>query len=81
MNNGSLLEMKVPVQVVLGEAELPVEGMTRMVEGTIVELESLAGEPVELRATGKKIAEGEVVVIDEHFGIRITSIISDGDDK
>ena len=79
MNNGSLLKMKVPVQVVLGEAEFSVEELAGIGEGTIIELNSLAGEPVELRATGKTIAEGEVVVIDEHFGIRITSITSDGD--
>ena len=42
--------------------------------GTIIELTSLAGEPVQLRAGGETIAWGEVVVIDENFGIRITSI-------
>ncbi len=76
MKNASLREVRVPVQVVLGETDLTVEEMTRMGVGTIVGLHSLAGEPVELRAAGEKIAEGEVVVIDENFGIRITSILS-----
>ena len=79
MKNGSLLEVKVPVQIVLGETELTVEQITGIGEGTIIELDRLAGEPVELRASGEKIAEGEVVVIDENFGIRITSIISNGE--
>ena len=45
------------------------------VEGTIMELRSLAGDPVEVKAAGVTIARGEVVVIDENFGIRITSIV------
>ena len=79
MKNGSLHEVKVPVQAVLGETELTVEEMTRIGEGTIIELQSLAGEPVELKAAGETIAKGEVVVIDENFGIRITSILANGE--
>ncbi|HUT66071.1 MAG TPA: FliM/FliN family flagellar motor switch protein, partial [Spirochaetota bacterium] len=45
-------------------------------EGTIVELDKLAGEPVDLLVNGKLIAKGEVVVIDENFGVRVTDIIS-----
>lgn len=76
MKNASLKEVKVPVQVVLGETDLTMEEMAGLGTGSIIELRSLAGEPVELRAAGEKIAEGEVVVIDENFGIRITSIPS-----
>jgi flagellar motor switch protein FliN/FliY len=47
-----------------------------MGEGTIVELDKLAGEPVDLLVNGKLIAKGEVVVIDENFGVRVTDIIS-----
>ena len=43
--------------------------------GSVIEFEKLAGEPVDLLVEDKKIAEGEVVVVDEHFGIRITSLI------
>ncbi len=74
MKNASLSDVRVPVQVVLGETELTVEELSRMDEGSIIELRSLAGEPVELRAAGETVAKGEVVVIDENFGIRVTSL-------
>ena len=45
-------------------------------EGSIIELEKLAGEPVDLLVNGKLIAKGEVVVIDENFGVRVTEIVS-----
>jgi flagellar motor switch protein FliN/FliY len=47
-----------------------------LVPGSIVELEKLAGEPVDILVNGKEIARGEVVVIDEEFGVRITDIAS-----
>jgi len=75
MRKVHIKDVRVPLQVVLGETELPVEDTARMGEGTIIELRSLAGEPVDLHASGEKIARGEVVVIDENFGIRITEII------
>jgi flagellar motor switch protein FliN len=71
---GLLKDMTVPVQVVLGEAELTVEELTRFAEGVVIQLRTLAGEPVHLTAAGRTIAHGEVVVIDENFGIRLTSI-------
>ena len=72
---GMLKDMTVPLQVVLGETELTVEEMGRLAEGVVIQLSSLAGEPVELVAAGRTIAQGEVVVIDENFGIRITSVV------
>jgi len=45
-------------------------------EGSIIELDKLAGEPVDLLVNGKLIARGEVVVIDENFGVRVTDIVS-----
>ena len=79
MKGSSLKDVRVPVEVVLGGTELTVEGLTRVGEGTIIELKKLAGETVELKAAGNTIALGEVVVIDENFGIRVTSIISGND--
>ena len=75
MKLGHIKDVKVPVQVVLGGTELSVEQIASMGEGTIVELETLAGEPVDFVAAGESIARGEVVVIDESFGIRITEIL------
>ena len=75
MNQSTLKDVRVPIEVVLGETEVTVEQLAGMGEGTIMELRSLAGDPVEVKAAGVTIARGEVVVIDENFGIRITSIV------
>jgi len=75
MKQSTLKDVRVPIEVVLGETEVTVEQLAGMGEGTIMELRSLAGDPVEVKAAGVTIARGEVVVIDENFGIRITSIV------
>ena len=49
--------------------------MPRMGEGTVIELDKLAGEPVDVLVNGQLIAKGEVVVIDENFGVRVTEIV------
>ena len=67
---------KVKVSVELGTTELPVKEIFGMVEGTILELDKLAGEPVDVKANGVLVAKGEVVVIDENFGVRITETIT-----
>ena len=76
--NGKLTtvpEVKVPVYVVLGGTQLSLDELGKLGEGSIIELSSIAGEPVELCAAGEKIGEGEVVIIDENFGLRVTSLI------
>jgi len=78
MKTGTINDMNVRVQVVLGEKTLTVRELASIGKGTILELESIAGEPVELHASGEAIARGEVVVIDENFGIRITDVIREG---
>jgi flagellar motor switch protein FliN len=69
--------VQVPLQVVLGETSHTVEEIAEIGAGTIIELHSLAGEPVSLRAAGREIAKAEVVVIDENFGVRVTSVVTD----
>ncbi|PKL09151.1 MAG: flagellar motor switch protein FliN [Spirochaetae bacterium HGW-Spirochaetae-7] len=68
----------VRVQVVLGERSLSVRDLSTIAKGTIIELESIAGEPVDLVAAGEVVARGEVVVIDEAFGIRVTEVVCQG---
>ncbi len=75
---GTLDEAMVRVQVVLGERSLSVRQLASIGEGTIVGLESMAGQPVDLLAAGETIARGEVVVIDENFGIRVTELAGRG---
>jgi flagellar motor switch protein FliN/FliY len=72
---GKIDDVKVPLQIQLGETEATVKEMAGIGVGTIIELDKLAGEPVDLLAAGERIARGEVVVIDENFGIRITEMI------
>jgi flagellar motor switch protein FliN/FliY len=71
----SIKEVKVPMQVIIGETAQTVENIAEIGVGSIIQLESYAGEPVDLVAAGEKIAKGEIVVIDENFGIRVTEIL------
>jgi len=72
------LIMDVPLQVTveLGRTRKLIRDILELVPGSIVELDKLAGEPVDVLVNGKLIAKGEVVVIDENFGVRITEIVS-----
>ncbi len=74
MSVTEIKDIEIPLEVVLGTTEHTVEEIAGIGEGTIIELNTLAGEPVELRAGGVTIAYGEVVVIDENFGIRVTVV-------
>lgn len=69
-----LMDIKLQMTVELGRTELPVKKVLELTRGSIIELEKVAGEPVELYANGKLVAHGEVVVIEDNFGLRITSI-------
>jgi flagellar motor switch protein FliN/FliY len=70
--------MDVPLQVTveLGRTKMLIKEILDLGPGSIVELDKLAGEPVDILVNNKLIAKGEVVVIDESFGVRITDIIS-----
>lgn len=73
-NLDNLLDIKLQLTVELGRTTLPVKKVLELTRGSIVELDKIAGEPVELYANGKLIAHGEVVVIEDNFGLRITSM-------
>ena len=75
--SSALHDVTVPVQVVLGETRLTLEEFADLRAGSIVQLRSMAGEPVAFLASGTEVARGEVVVIDENFGIRITDLIEE----
>ncbi|MBW1854111.1 MAG: flagellar motor switch protein FliN [Deltaproteobacteria bacterium] len=77
MNKGNIKDVTVPLQVVLGGTECSLEEIASLGVGSIIELKKLAGEPMDLLAAGERIAKGEVVVIDENFGIRITEILNE----
>ncbi len=71
-----LLDVPLTVSVELGRKKLTIREILDFVPGSLLELDKLAGEPVDLMVNGRLFAQGEVVVIDENFGVRITSIIS-----
>lgn len=71
-----LLDVEMTMTVELGRTTKLVKDILGLGEGSIIELDKLAGEPVDLLVNGKLIAKGEVVVIDENFGVRVTDIVS-----
>lgn len=73
-NLNILLDVKLQLTVELGRTDLPIKKVLELTKGSIVTLNKAAGEPVELFANGKLIAYGEVVVIEDNFGLRITHI-------
>lgn len=75
-NLDMLLDIPLKVTVELGKTKRSVKDILDLSAGSIIELDKLAGEPVDILVNGKLIAEGEVVVIDENFGVRVTDIIS-----
>ena len=71
-----ILDVPLDISVVLGRTKKSIKDILNLSTGSLIELEKLAEEPVEVLVNGKKIAFGEVVVVDENFGVRITSIVS-----
>ncbi len=69
-----LVDVEIEIRVELGKRRMPLVDILRMTVGTVIELDKLAGEPLEIYANGRLIAEGEAVVIDEQFGVRITRL-------
>jgi flagellar motor switch protein FliN/FliY len=75
-NIGLIMDVRMEMTVELGRTKKLIKEILAMGEGTIIELDKLAGEPVDILVNHKPIAKGEVVVIDENFGVRVTEILS-----
>ncbi|MCL2128348.1 MAG: flagellar motor switch protein FliN, partial [Treponema sp.] len=75
-NIGLIMDVFMEMTVELGRTRKLIKEILAMGEGTIIELDKLAGEPVDILVNHKLIAKGEVVVIDENFGVRVTEIVS-----
>lgn len=71
-----ILDIPLQVKVILGQGTRSVKDVLSLMPGAIVEFERNVAEPVDIMLNGKLIARGEVVVVEEHFGVRITQIIS-----
>ena len=75
-NIGMIMDVPLQVTVELGRTRKLIREILELAPGSVVELDKLAGEPVDILVNGKIVAKGEVVVIDENFGVRITGIVS-----
>ncbi|MDQ0161745.1 flagellar motor switch phosphatase FliY [Aeribacillus alveayuensis] len=75
-NLDMLLDIPLTVTVELGRTKRSIQQILELSSGSIIELDKLAGEPVDILINNKKVAKGEVVVIDENFGVRVTDILS-----
>ena len=71
-----ILDIPLEVTVELGRTKVLVKDLLQMGQGSVIELDKLAGEPLEIIVNGKLVAKGEVVVVKEKFGVRLTEIIS-----
>ena len=69
-----ILDISVPVSVELGHTNMLIKDILALSQGSIVELDKVAGTPVDLFVRGKLLAQGEVVVVEENFGVKITNI-------
>ncbi|MCX8031222.1 MAG: flagellar motor switch protein FliN [Thermodesulfovibrionales bacterium] len=71
-----LLDIPLEVCVELGKTKMQIRDLLQLGQGSVIELEKLAGEPMEVLVNGRLIARGEVVVVNEKFGVRLTDIVS-----
>ena len=75
-NLDMVLEIPVTISLEVGHTQIPIRNLLQLNQGSVVELDRLAGEPLDVKVNGTLIAHGEVVVVNEKFGIRLTDIIS-----
>lgn len=71
-----ILDVAVTLSMEVGRARIPIRNLLQLNQGSVVELERAAGEPLDVYANGTLIAHGEVVVVNEKFGVRLTDVVS-----
>jgi flagellar motor switch protein FliN/FliY len=71
-----ILDIPVQLTVELGRTRIPIKHILQLAQGSVVELEAMAGEPMDVLVNGYLIAQGEVVVVNDKFGIRLTDIVT-----
>ncbi|MCH8927759.1 MAG: flagellar motor switch protein FliN [Candidatus Marinimicrobia bacterium] len=75
-NMDMLMDLSLQVSIELGRTRLYIKNILELGQGSVIELNKLSGDPVDIYVNDKKFAEGEVVVVDENFGVRITDLVS-----
>ena len=78
-NLEAILDITVTLSVEIGSTEISIRNLLQLNQGSVVELDRLAGEPLDVKVNGTLIAHGEVVVVNERFGIRLTDVVSPAD--
>lgn len=76
VNLDVILDVNVTVSMEIGRTKIPIRNLLQLNQGSVVELDRLAGEPMDVLVNGTLVAHGEVVVVNEKFGIRLTDVIS-----
>jgi len=76
VNLDLILDVSVTLSLEVGRTRLPVRELLQLAQGSILELDRLAGEPLDVLVNGIKVARGEVVVVNENFGVRLTEVVS-----
>ena len=76
LNLDVILDVPVTLSLEVGRARLPIRNLLQLNQGSVVELDRAAGEPLDVFVNGTLVAHGEVVVVNEKFGIRITDVVS-----
>ncbi len=79
VNLESILDVPVTISMEIGRTRINIRNLLQLNQGSVVELDRLAGEPMDVLVNGTLIAQGEVVVVNEKFGIRLTDVISPAD--
>ncbi|NNF05777.1 MAG: hypothetical protein HKN21_03365 [Candidatus Eisenbacteria bacterium] len=75
----ALMDVSLPVVIEMGRTTLALNEIAKLKRGSVVQLDGLVGDPVSILVSDRKIAEGEVVVIGDHLGVRISKILSDAE--
>jgi flagellar motor switch protein FliN/FliY len=76
VNLDVVLDIPVTISMEIGRTHIPIRNLMQLNQGSVVELDRLAGEPMDVLVNGTLIAHGEVVVVNEKFGIRLTDVVS-----
>ena len=76
LNLDVILDVPVTLSLVVGRARIPIRNLLQLNQGSVVELERAAGEPLDVYVNDTLIAQGEVVVVNDRFGVRLTDVVS-----
>ena len=76
VNLDLILDVQVTLSLEVGRVRIPIRNLLQLNQGSVVELERMAGEPLDVFVNGTLVAQGEVVVVNERFGVRLTEVVS-----